>query len=116
VALRRVPRLYCRNERVVIELEADDVSIALVAVGAVLVGSVQLSFAAGEACPAFRKGQELGYFQHGSTIVLLAAGARVLCDRARTGEIVRMGEPLLQQQEETRQRRQRSDHAVRHAG
>ena len=46
-ALARVPRLYCRNERVIIPiaLDAAATSLVLVPVGAILVGSVHLHFA-----------------------------------------------------------------------
>jgi phosphatidylserine decarboxylase len=44
---------------------------------------------------AFRKGEELGYFHHGSTLVVVAANGFQLCDRVRPGELIRMGEPLL---------------------
>jgi phosphatidylserine decarboxylase len=46
------------------------------------------------ACPAlFRKGEELGYFHHGSTIIVLGSGDMSLL--VQEGATVRMGEPLL---------------------
>jgi phosphatidylserine decarboxylase len=109
-AVKRIERLYCKNERVVIDTSSDGVSserIALVAVGAILVASVHLSFVKEPlrlsegirheiACDATcRKGEELGYFHYGSTIIVLATEGFIVCDHVRSGEIIRMGEPLL---------------------
>jgi len=108
-ALKRVARLYCRNERAVIHarLAHRDQTIALVAVGAILVASIHLNFVdvpgtlrgQGDACiscrAAYRKGNELGYFHHGSTIVVVAPPGLELCDNVREGQSIRMGEPLL---------------------
>ena len=44
---------------------------------------------------AFRKGEEMGWFQHGSTIVLFAPGEFTLCDQVREGVTIRMGQPLM---------------------
>jgi phosphatidylserine decarboxylase len=112
-ALRRVPRLFCRNERAVLatELRGSCERITLVAVGAVLVGSIRLHFLPHAldvrydgphhlACRAtFRKGDEMGYFQHGSTIIVLATPGVQLCRSVREGSRIRMGEPLLEQPE-----------------
>src|SRR5262249_22289661 len=58
-ALKRVPRLYCRNERVVVHARAaTGEAIALVAVGAILVGSIHVHEV--DFC---RRGDELGYFE-----------------------------------------------------
>lgn len=109
VALRVVERLYCRNERVVIPLQAADrsESVTLVAIAAILVASIRL---AGLPHPldlaysgatrlalnrCYRKGEEMGYFEHGSTIVLLTTPGYRFCDGLRGGEVVRMGQPLL---------------------
>ncbi len=44
---------------------------------------------------AFRKGEEMGWFQHGSTIVVFAPSEFTLCDQVREGATIRMGQPLL---------------------
>ena len=44
---------------------------------------------------AARKGEELGWFQHGSTIIVFAPDGFALCDSVREGAAIRMGEPLL---------------------
>ena len=93
-ALRRVRRLYCRNERVVIHTRVAGTNnlVALVAVGAVLVGSVQLS----RLDRPFARGDEIGSFRHGSTIIVIAGAGLGLDHRVRSGVVMRVGEPLLQ--------------------
>ena len=108
-ALNRVPRLYCRNARVVIHawLENAGPPLVLVAVGAILVGSVQLHFVeprpgrddrAPSHVPcraAFRRGEELGYFHHGSTIIVITTSALTLDGSIRQGSRIQMGQRLL---------------------
>jgi phosphatidylserine decarboxylase len=108
-ALARVPRLYCRNERVIIPIALAGVAapLVLVPVGAILVGSVHLHFARlnrrrrNRRCQrvrcqaSFRRGDELGYFHHGSTIVVLAPPGLEPVAGVATGLGVRVGEPLL---------------------
>ena len=93
-AVRRIPRLYCRNERLIIHtrVAGTDEPLTLVAVGAILVGSVQLS----SLDRRFVRGGEIGYFRHGSTIIVIAGAGLAIDDRVRGGAVVRMGEPLLQ--------------------
>jgi phosphatidylserine decarboxylase len=106
-ALKRVEKLFCRNERALIRarLEASGHEILLVPVAAVLVASIRLHFAdvllhlryRGAnpiACDArLAKGEEMGWFQHGSTILVFAPRGFAL--RAREGDRIRAGEPLL---------------------
>lgn len=106
--LQRIEKLYCRNERAVLPLlDLPHGDICLVPVAAILVASMQLH---GLATPldlryrgpnrialkrSFRKGEEIGYFQQGSTILLFATANFALAAGRHTGDIVRMGEPLL---------------------
>jgi phosphatidylserine decarboxylase len=107
-ALRRVEKLYCKNERAVLrmKLAGSGHELTLVPVGAVLVAGIRLNFvdvarlkasASGTiACDAFfRKGEEMGWFEHGSTIVVLAPDGLSFCDTVAEGAVIRMGEPLL---------------------
>jgi phosphatidylserine decarboxylase len=108
-ALKRIARLYCRNERAIIHtrIEARNEAVAIVAVGAILVGSIQLHFLDAPLnlsyrgpvripCAAsYRKGDQLGYFHHGSTIIVVATDGVELCENVSTGTVIRMGEPLL---------------------
>ena len=110
IALARVERLFCRNERAVLRarLRRGDHPIALVPVAAILVASLRLHFldlllhqrfrgATEIPCDAaFDKGQEMGWFQHGSTILLFAPAGFRLCPGIGPGSRVRMGEALLQ--------------------
>jgi phosphatidylserine decarboxylase len=43
----------------------------------------------------FRKGAEMGWFEHGSTIIVFAHPDLALCDAAKEGATIRMGEPLM---------------------
>jgi phosphatidylserine decarboxylase len=44
---------------------------------------------------AVRKGEELGWFEHGSTIIMLTPDRFTFCDTVRDGERIRAGQPLL---------------------
>jgi phosphatidylserine decarboxylase len=109
IALKRVERLFCRNERAVIRarLEATGREMLLVPVAAVLVASIRLHFLdvllhlryRGPnviPCDArFRKGQEMGWFEHGSTIIVLVPSGFALHDKVQEGMTIRAGEALL---------------------
>jgi len=108
IALQRIERLFCKNERVIIRCRLPSGQlITLVAVAAILVASVRLHFLdvllhlkfRGPntiACDApLRKGEEMGWFQHGSTIIAFAPDGVSLCEGLRQGSVIRMGEPLL---------------------
>ena len=109
IALKRIEKLFCKNERAVLRtrLAATGQLVTLVPVAAVLVASIRLHFLDallrdGYGGPtvlpcdaAFEKGQEMGWFQHGSTIVMFAPGEFSLCDHVREGVTIRMGQPLL---------------------
>ena len=109
IALKRIEQLFCKNERAVLDLELDAPGehVALVAVAAILVASIRLHCLGPTldlryrgpneiACDAqFEKGDELGYFQHGSTILMFASRGFTLCRGIAEGSRVRVGEPLL---------------------
>ncbi len=109
IALKRVERLFCKNERAVLRtrLTATGHMVTLVPVAAVLVASIRLHFLdvllslkhRGPnvfPCDApFRKGEEMGWFQHGSTIIVLAPPGFSLCDNAQEGSLIRAGQPLM---------------------
>lgn len=108
-ALRRVDRLFCRNERVVLDIEPAEraCAVTLVAVAAILVASVHLeclgttprsgaaAVASYQCDSAHHKGDELGHFRNGSTIVLFASDCFEPCESLAEGARVRVGEPLL---------------------
>ena len=41
------------------------------------------------------KGDEMGWFQHGSTIIVFAPRGYSLCDSVSEGSIIRAGQPLM---------------------
>lgn len=110
IALARVERLFCRNERAVLRMTLAEGGhpVALVPVAAVLVASIRLHFlnvllhlrwkGPNEMpCQApVRKGQELGWFEHGSTIIVFAPPGFRLAEGIAPGRRLRMGQPLLQ--------------------
>ena len=109
IALKRVERLFCKNERAAIRARLSPAGhpITLVPVAAILVAGIRLSFldprldlrdgsSRTMSCNVpLRKGEEMGWFQHGSTIVLLAPGSFRLCDGVREGALIRVGQPMM---------------------
>jgi phosphatidylserine decarboxylase len=109
IALKRVERLFCRNERAVIEtrLEPSGLPLTLVPVGAILVASVRLHFLDLKfhhdyegpqtiECDARQgRGQEMGWFEHGSTIIVLAPSGLRLAAGIATNHQIKAGEPLF---------------------
>jgi phosphatidylserine decarboxylase len=108
-ALRRVDRLYCRNERAAIELELASGRgvITLVPVAAILVASLRLSFLDLRLHLGYRgpsvidcavpvaRGDELGWFEHGSTIIALAPPGMRVAPGLGAGSTIRMGQALF---------------------
>jgi phosphatidylserine decarboxylase len=106
-ALKRVEKLFCKNERALIRtrLERSGHEVLLVPVAAVLVASIRLRFLDVAlnlryrgpnfiACDArFGKGEEMGWFEHGSTLLVFAPRGFTLL--AREGSVIRAGEPLM---------------------
>jgi phosphatidylserine decarboxylase len=108
VALKRVARLFCKNERAVIRCRiGSGAMLTLVPVAAVLVASIRLRFLdvllhlryRGPnliPCDAvLRRGEEMGWFEHGSTIIVLAPPGFSLAEGVIEGVRVRMGQALL---------------------
>jgi phosphatidylserine decarboxylase len=109
VALNRIPKLFCKNERAVIRttLRPAGIVVTLVPVAAILVASIRLHFLdvllnthyRGKSkirCHTpFRKGEEMGWFQHGSTIIVFAPKGVALSEPVQQGAVIRMGSPLM---------------------
>jgi phosphatidylserine decarboxylase len=108
IALKRVARLFCKNERAVIRTRlATGEALTLVPVAAILVASIRLHFldmvlnAGTRGALVFpcdvnvKKGDELGWFEHGSTIIMLAPAHFSFCDHVTEGVQVRAGQALL---------------------
>jgi len=108
IALKRVERLFCKNERAVLRAKLPTgEALTLVPVAAILVASLRLHFLdvtlnaqsrgpVDFTCDAHvKKGDELGWFEHGSTIIVLAPGNFEFCDNVVEGTRIKCGEPLL---------------------
>lgn len=109
IALKRIERLFCKNERAAIELRLPwgDHPVTLVAVAAVLVASIRLNMIKDRlhldysgpnvirCSRGYAKGAELGWFEHGSTLLVFAPHGFALHESLSEGSRVRMGEPLL---------------------
>jgi len=84
LGVRRVEGLFVRNKRTV---------FALVMVGATNVGRITASVAVGD---RVERGQELGVFHLGSTVVWLTPQrARFAYSHVHEGELVKVGQPVL---------------------
>ena len=108
IALKRIERLFCKNERAVIQTRlALGECLTLVPVAAILVASIRLHFldillnadTRGPSvfpCDAsVRKGEELGWFEHGSTIIVLAPDHFEFCENVKDGARIFAGQPLM---------------------
>ncbi|GED30299.1 MULTISPECIES: archaetidylserine decarboxylase [Brevibacillus] len=86
LGIENVDRLFARNERLVTYIQTKDMGdLALVKVGALFVGSVKVSYNTATTnikhgrqtnepimdTPHYQKGEELGWFEFGSTVILL---------------------------------------------
>jgi phosphatidylserine decarboxylase len=104
----QVPRLFARNERVLTLFDTAFGQMAVILVGALNVGSMATVWA-GDITPASRrvvttlppqtltldKGEELGRFNMGSTVILLFQAGRVRWNSdTRAGVTVRLGQSL----------------------
>lgn len=109
IALKRIEQLFCKNERAIVQtkLTSGGQAVTLVAVAAILVASIRLHCLEPvlslqhrgpnvfDCHAGFAKGEELGWFEHGSTIIVFAPDNFVLCEDVREGAIIRAGEPLM---------------------
>jgi len=109
IALKRIEKLFCKNERAIVRtrLAATGHPVTLVPVAAILVASMRFHFLdvllnlkhkgpnVIPCAASFAKGQELGWFEHGSTIIAFAPAGFTLSEGIAEGVTVRMGEPLM---------------------
>jgi phosphatidylserine decarboxylase len=109
IAVQRIEKLFCKNERAVIRLKLEPSGhiVTLVPVAAILVASIRLNFLnvllhlryRGPnhiPCTAkLKRGEEMGWFQHGSTIIAFVPPGVVLAEGLVAGSTVRMGQALF---------------------
>lgn len=105
------PRLFARNERVAVTQESPLFGeVVSIMVGAIGVGRISIAFDASvmtnvgrgptshryhpEDVPTLDRGEELGTFHLGSTVVLLLAPGAPLVHRVRAGERLRVGQTI----------------------
>ena len=108
IALKRVERLFCRNERAVIEARTliAGQPLLIVPVAAILVASIRLHCLdtartlrergpGRTPCTArVAKGEEMGWFEHGSTIILFLPKGMRLADHLTEGQAIRAGDVI----------------------
>jgi phosphatidylserine decarboxylase len=108
IALARVEKLFCKNERAALHMRlSDGRPFLMVPVAAVLVASMRLHAVdvllnlryrgPNEIrCDArYAKGQEMGWFEHGSTILVFVSAGLNWAEGIETGTRVKMGQTLL---------------------
>ncbi len=108
VTAENVPGLFARNERVACLFDTEAGPMALVLVGAMVVGSVETVWSGvvapgnglvtttryeGDQAVSFSKGEEMGRFRLGSTVVMVMPKGSVHWNpEQKAGKAVRMGE------------------------
>lgn len=108
IALKRVERLFCKNERAVLQTRLiTGETLTLVPVAAILVASIRLHFinvtlnartkgtAVFHCDSSVKKGEELGWFEHGSTIIMLVSDEFEFCDNVVESSRLKVGQPLM---------------------
>lgn len=109
IALKRVQRLFCRNERAALLARLPDGRpLALVPVAAILVASLRLHALDLTLRPGWpgphrfdcdhphARGEEMGWFEQGSTIILFLPPGLRLHPELQTGQRLRMGQAIGQ--------------------
>ncbi|MFC4076891.1 archaetidylserine decarboxylase [Salinithrix halophila] len=111
LGVQRIKGIFARNERLITYLETDAGRVAVVKVGATNVGSIRVTYDPGIGTNRPRKkqvvkrdypnektlgkGEEMGRFEFGSTVILLFESNRIeWVDHLNAGTTVRMGEPI----------------------
>lgn len=109
-AAEKIPNLFARNERVICLFKTDFGHMAVVLVGAMIVGSIHMVWS-GDVVKTptkkiqtwvyadqrmMKKGEEIGYFKLGSTVIVLLSGEQVQWENLldKNAE-VRVGEGLV---------------------
>lgn len=109
IALKRVERLFCKNERAVLRCRLHDCGalLTLVPVAAILVASIRLKFLdvllhlkyrGPNVIPCraeLKRGEEMGWFEHGSTIIVIAPPGLKLAPGVLEGARLRVGQAIM---------------------
>ncbi|MCH9644197.1 MAG: archaetidylserine decarboxylase [Gammaproteobacteria bacterium] len=109
-AVNDIEGLFARNERVICQFHSEQGPIAVILVGAMIVGSIATAWHGVVSPPhgkcvqqwdypdqsiSLKKGDEVGYFQMGSTVILLLPKDHITWDPAlQPGQTLKMGEVI----------------------
>lgn len=112
LGIENVDKLFARNERLVTHVETKELGcVAVVKVGALFVGSVKVMYNRATTnvkrgrrmsesipgTPYYQKGDELGWFEFGSTVILLFESKQLeWAEDVKIGSSVLMGQKLAQ--------------------
>lgn len=102
---KSVPHLFARNERLICEFETDRGSLVIIFVGAMIVAGIETVWG-GQVTPLpkipsstrfdkkieFEKGDEIGRFKLGSTVIILSQSGSLNFNDFSHGDAIRMGE------------------------
>ncbi len=109
IGVTSIEGLFTKNERLSTYLDTSTGKMAIVKVGAMIVGSVQVAYqehverlhqgkpykAILETIESVRKGDEIGHFEFGSTVILLFEENQIeMAGSVAQGSAIKMGEPL----------------------
>lgn len=107
--VRVIPRLFARNERLVVFFSTEKGLMAMVLVGATIVGAIgtrwqgditrsneKRFFDFGGSTIFAKQGEEMGYFKLGSTVVLLYSAEHQVrwCEKLQAGSTIHYGQTL----------------------
>lgn len=90
IGVNHVQGLFTKNERVTTFLSQGNKQAALVKVGAFIVGSVQTTYTSN----IISHGDEIGYFQFGSTIILILDKNMGTLDKILEGTVLQLGDRI----------------------
>ena len=109
-AVNNIDKLFCINERVVMMIKKDvefKNFMIIVAVGATMVGKIKLNldnnlitnqfnsnpsrYLYNYNCENYKKGDEIGRFEFGSTLVMIASENLLILNPKKNGKILKMG-------------------------
>jgi phosphatidylserine decarboxylase len=107
--VRNIPRLFARNERLVCLFSTDAGPMVMVLVGAINVAAIETvwsglvtpprgkkisHFDYSDITKTYKKGQEMGRFNMGSTVILLTPPNVEWSPEFKAGQVVKMGEAI----------------------
>ncbi len=107
--VRNIPRLFARNERLVCLFSTEAGPVVMVLVGAINVAAIETvwsglvtpprgkiisNFDYADTKKTYKKGEEMGRFNMGSTVILLTPPNVEWLSKFQAGQVVKMGEAI----------------------